>query len=315
MGLPVIIYGKSGSGKSRALLSFDEDEIFLINVVGKELPFRKRFKYAAKISSVDKIIDQLKKMPTNVAVIDDAGYIMTSMFMNGHRAPKKGATSFDLFNDIGDGVWNLMRSIVNDLPRDKVVYFNFHEMMTDLGEYVVMRDDYSAAEHAKVQNQKLLDLITLGRFDAMVIECMEARTLNVKLKRGKDGKPLPMPMQKVGMETYETCYWIGRFMEAAIRRGMDVYRVLRSEEKSRIIPTKKNKLPPLPAPVPHSPDAQIRKGLIMRFAQFDKKNGKGRANCRDVFYGFKADEWSAFAVGVVHLDREKEKRLQAASNA
>ena len=45
MGRPVLIYGKSGSGKSRSLKNFAEDEILLINVVGKELPFRKKFKW------------------------------------------------------------------------------------------------------------------------------------------------------------------------------------------------------------------------------------------------------------------------------
>ena len=44
MGLPVLIYGKSGSGKSRSLKFFDEDEIVLLNTERKELPFKKRFK-------------------------------------------------------------------------------------------------------------------------------------------------------------------------------------------------------------------------------------------------------------------------------
>ena len=45
MGLPVLYYGKSGSGKSRSLKFFAEDEILLINIEGKTLPFRKKFKY------------------------------------------------------------------------------------------------------------------------------------------------------------------------------------------------------------------------------------------------------------------------------
>lgn len=44
MGLPVLIYGKSGSGKSRSMKFFEEDEIVLFNTEKKELPFRKRFK-------------------------------------------------------------------------------------------------------------------------------------------------------------------------------------------------------------------------------------------------------------------------------
>ena len=168
--------------------------------------------------------------------------------------------------------------------------------------YCGMNDDYSLRSAAKVPNDKLLQLISLGGYDALVIECMEARTLNVK-KPDPDGKP--QPPQKVGDETYETCIWIGRFMEAAYRRNMSVHRVYRSEERRTLVPSKQNKLPPLPAPVPKSIDAQVRMALIRRFARHDRKNGKGRKNCPDVFYGFKTDMWNAFAVGVVHLDKVK----------
>ena len=173
--------------------------------------------------------------------------------------------------------------------------------------YCGMNSDYSLIAAAKVKNERLMQLINLGGYDAIVIECMEARTLNVK-KFDPDGKT--PPPQKIGDETYETCIWIGRFMEAAIRRNMAVYRVYRSEERSTLVPSKKNKLPPFEGPVPKSIDAQIRMALIRRFAKHDKKNGKGRKNCPDVFYGFKTDMWNAFAVGVVHLDRMRKGGAQ-----
>ena len=160
--------------------------------------------------------------------------------------------------------------------------------------YVGMTDKYEILAKAKVDNAKVLELIMLGGYDALVIECMEPRTLNTGKKQA--------PPQRIGDETYETCIWIGRFMEAAIRRGMDIHRVYRSEERRQIIPSKRNGLPPLEPPAPKSPDAQIRKALIARFARFDKVNGRGRANSRDTFYGFAADMWNAFAVGVVYLD-------------
>ena len=72
MGLPVLIYGKSGSGKSRSLKFFKDDQILFINIEGKALPFRMAFKYICRTDSVDTIIEQLKKMPCKTAVIDDA---------------------------------------------------------------------------------------------------------------------------------------------------------------------------------------------------------------------------------------------------
>ena len=84
MGRVVLIYGKSGSGKSRSLKNFNEDEIFLINVEGKDLPFRKTFKYETITDNYDKIQLGLTRMPVKTAVIDDAGYLLTNMFMRGH---------------------------------------------------------------------------------------------------------------------------------------------------------------------------------------------------------------------------------------
>ena len=72
MGLPCLIYGKSGSGKSRSLKFFGEDEILLVNIEGKALPFKKTFKYICRTDSLDTIITQLQKMPCKTAVIDDA---------------------------------------------------------------------------------------------------------------------------------------------------------------------------------------------------------------------------------------------------
>ena len=40
MGVPVLIIGKSGSGKSTSLRNFSKNEIGVINVLGKPLPFK-----------------------------------------------------------------------------------------------------------------------------------------------------------------------------------------------------------------------------------------------------------------------------------
>ena len=133
MGMPVLIYGKSGSGKSRSIKNFAEDEIFLVNVERKYLPFRKNFKYVYESDISEKIQNGLKKMPTKTAVIDDAGYILTNIFMRGNSRKKTGGDVFELYNKIGYDFWSLFEFIKKELPKDVIVYIIMHDETDDFG--------------------------------------------------------------------------------------------------------------------------------------------------------------------------------------
>ena len=131
----VLIYGKSGAGKSRSLKNFAEDEIFYVNVTDKRLPFPHGFKFMSTTDKVETILEGVKKMPCKTAVIDDAGYIMTNMFMRKHGDTAKGNDVFKLYNDIADKMWLLILGLKN-MPdsSDKIVYLTFHEEKGDSGD-------------------------------------------------------------------------------------------------------------------------------------------------------------------------------------
>ena len=96
----------------------------------------------------------------------------------------------------------------------------------------------------------------------------------------------------VGREVFDTCEWIGRYTQVAKDLDLDVEYILRQEEKLHICKS------------PKANDATIRKALIDRFAKHDFKTGKGTKQNPDFFYGFRADCWSAFSVGVSYLCKQ-----------
>mgnify|MGYP004569861063 CR=1 FL=1 len=150
MGIPVMIIGKSGAGKSTSLRNFGEDELYLIKVLGKPLPFRKTFKSTFETDDYQAVAKALKKTPKEAIVIDDAGYLITNHFMNNHASAGKGNGVFTLYNEIGDRFWRncpcsacavlevafagLVEYVINDLPSEKIVYFMMHEDKNDAGD-------------------------------------------------------------------------------------------------------------------------------------------------------------------------------------
>lgn len=133
MGLPVLIIGKSGSGKSTSLRNFEENEVAVINVLGKRLPFRNSWRTYAT-DDYHKIVSAIAKAERNAIVIDDAGYLMTNQFMRSHSQTGGGNAVFGLYNSIGDSFWNLVNFVANVLPEHKIVYFLMHEDKNDFGE-------------------------------------------------------------------------------------------------------------------------------------------------------------------------------------
>lgn len=136
MGIPVLIYGKSGSGKSRSLKGFGADEIVLVNVLGKPLPFKNSFKYITKCDDPATIMAGIAKLPEGVktVVVDDFGYVMTNMFMRGHADVGTGNAMFNFYNNIADVIWNFISYISGPaVAHDVIVYLIMHEETAEDG--------------------------------------------------------------------------------------------------------------------------------------------------------------------------------------
>ena len=77
MGVAVLILGESGSGKSASLRNFKQEDVGILNVASKPLPFRNVNKLQslnkATYDSIKKAVCSGKKLSW---VVDDAQYLM-----------------------------------------------------------------------------------------------------------------------------------------------------------------------------------------------------------------------------------------------
>lgn len=120
MGLPVLIIGESGSGKSTSMRNFQPGELGIINVSRKPLPFRTSLK-CVNTDNYMQIDDTITKAKAKSLVIDDAQYLMANEFMRNAKV-----NGYQKFTDIALNFWTLVQTVVNDLPNHKIVYFMAH---------------------------------------------------------------------------------------------------------------------------------------------------------------------------------------------
>lgn len=120
MGIPVMILGESGTGKSASLRNFTPEEIGVINVCGKPLPFRNEIR-DLKTDNYLSIEKALKASTKKAAVIDDCQYLMSNAYMRNARV-----TGYQKFTDIAVDFWTLVQVVIRELPEDVVVYFLGH---------------------------------------------------------------------------------------------------------------------------------------------------------------------------------------------
>ena len=120
MGIPVLVLGESGSGKSASLRNFDQAEVGIFNVASKPLPFRKPLNKVDGVSYGD-IMRRLSAHKLKTYVIDDSQYLLAFEFFD--RAKETG---YQKFTDIALNFRNLIQFVIRETPADTIVYFLHH---------------------------------------------------------------------------------------------------------------------------------------------------------------------------------------------
>lgn len=127
MGIPVLILGESGSGKSTSLRNFEPDEIGIFNVASKPLPFKKKIKKVDN-ASYQTIVKGLSNPKLKTYAIDDSQFLL--VFESFDRVKETG---YQKFTDFAFNFYSLVKFVIEKTPHDVVVYFLHHTEKTEDG--------------------------------------------------------------------------------------------------------------------------------------------------------------------------------------
>lgn len=190
MGIPVLIIGESGTGKSTSLRNLPPDQTLIIQSIKKPLPFRNEFKMWDKkekkgsivvsdnVQAIDKALTAFPfEYGKKIIIIDDFQYIMANEFMR--RSDEKG---YGKFTDIAKHAWEIIMRC-QEMPDDVIVYFLSHSEDTDSGK-----------TKAKTIGKLLDDKITLEGLFTIVMRSMriDGQYLFSTQNNGNDTVKTPM---------------------------------------------------------------------------------------------------------------------------
>jgi len=178
MAVIVMLYGQSGTGKSAGMRNFKPEDVAIINVSGKPLPFRSKIQ-TYKTDDYMKIDDAIKKTDRKSIVIDDATYLMADEFMRTAKV-----TGYQKFTDMALNYFTLVKNAAA-LPDDKIVYFLGH---SDI--------DQNGMEKFKTIGKLLDEKITLEGLYTIVMKTVvvDGKYMFSTRNSGQDTVKTPMGM-------------------------------------------------------------------------------------------------------------------------
>ena len=182
MAIPILIIGKSGAGKSTSMRNCSNNDNWnIIKVLNKPLPFKGSIN-GWNTDDYQQIMRCLVASKASNIVIDDAGYLITNMFMSKHSG-FTGNAAFEFYNKLGDSFWNLIQFIINKLPENKIVYIIMHEEQNDFGQI-----------KAKTIGKLLDEKVCVEGMFTIVLRCIEENGKHLFVTQSADGAISKSPM-------------------------------------------------------------------------------------------------------------------------
>lgn len=183
MGIPVLIMGESGSGKSASLRNFEPDEIGILNVASKPLPFRKKLKKVDN-ATYKTIYKALTDPKLKIYAIDDSQYLMAfEMFARAKE------TGYGKFTDCAKQFYDLIQFVIRNTPDDCIVYFLHHVEKTDSGDI-----------KAKTQGKMLDNQLTLEGLFSIVLLCETDGKIHKFITQSDGSTTAKSPMEMFELE-------------------------------------------------------------------------------------------------------------------
>lgn len=203
MSTMALILGESGTGKSTSIRTLNPSETFIINVIGKPLPFRgaaAKYKplssdgltgnyYASDdISTIKRVINLVnnKRLDIKNLIIDDFGYTISNSFMR--KANQRG---YEKFVDIGRDMFDVL-DLISNIRGDLFCFVMMHvendvngkskpkTVGKMIDQYICIEGKFTTCLHTIV-NDGIYQFITnndnvhmakspLGMFDSLCID-------------------------------------------------------------------------------------------------------------------------------------------------
>lgn len=158
MGMPVLIMGESGTGKTYSIKKFKKGEALVFSVEKGRLPFKTDLEVVKNAGYVE-IGKEFKEPKYKAYIIDDSQYLLVNEMFD--RAKEAG---YGKWTDIAKRFRDVIHYINSKMPDDVIVYFLHHTEF----------DATSGRTKAKTVGKLLDNQLTVeGCFDVVLMTSIE----------------------------------------------------------------------------------------------------------------------------------------------